>query len=139
MDRLFLDANVLFSAAYREDSPLLQLWHRPRIELLTSAYALAEAERNLDSRQRVRLTDLMKGVRLVPDVPSPDLSKGLSLRAKGVPILAAANAAGATHLITGGRRDFGAYYGKKLGRVLVLPPRAYLARPVVKPKRSAKK
>jgi predicted nucleic acid-binding protein len=139
VDRLFLDANVLFSAAYRQDSPLVQLWHRPRIELLTSAYALAEAERNLDSRQRVRLTSLMKKVRLVPDVPSPNLSEDLSLREKDVPILAAATAAAATHLITGDRRDFGTYYGKQLGRVLVLPPRDYLARPVVKPRRSAKK
>jgi uncharacterized protein len=139
VDRLFLDANVLFSAAYREDSPLVRLWHRRGVELLTSAYAHAEAERNLYSGQRVRLTELMKGVRLVPDAPSSNVPEELSLRTKDVPILAAATAAGATHLITGDRRDFGAHYGKRLAKVLVLPPRDYLARLERKPKRLAKK
>lgn len=139
MDRLFLDANVLFSAAYRENSPLVQLWHRRGVELLTSAYAHAEAERNLDVGQRVRLTDLMRRVRLVPDAPSPSLPEEISLRTKDVPILAAATAAGATHLITGDRRDFGAFYGKRLAKVLVLPPGDYLARVERKPKRLAKK
>lgn len=107
--------------------------------MLTSAHALAEAERHLDPAQRVRLSELMKQVRLVPDAPSPNLPEGLSLRTKDLPILAAATAAGATHLITGDRRDFGAYYGKRLAKVLVLPPREYLARPERKPKRSVKK
>jgi hypothetical protein len=30
MDRLFFDANVLFSAAYRADTALLQFWIRHR-------------------------------------------------------------------------------------------------------------
>jgi predicted nucleic acid-binding protein len=137
--RLFLDANVLFSAAYRENSPLLGLWHRRGAELLTSAYAHAEAERHLNQSQRVRLTALMKGVRLVPDAPSQDLPKELSLRGKDVPIVAAAIAARATHLITGDRRDFGPYFGKRLGEMQVLPPRDYLARPERKPRRSDKK
>ncbi|MGH9320676.1 MAG: PIN domain-containing protein [Vicinamibacteria bacterium] len=139
MHRLFLDANVLFSAAYREDSPLMRLWHRRGVALLTSAYAQVEAERHLDESQRLRLKELINGVRLVPDAPSYDLPKELSLRGKDVPIVAAAMAAGATHLITGDRRDFGRYYGKRLGEVLVLPPRDYLARPERKPRRSAKK
>jgi hypothetical protein len=137
--RVFLDANVLFSAAYREDSPLLRLWRRRGAELLTSAYARAEADRHLNESQRSRLEELMRGVRLVPDVPSHDLPEGLSVRSKDVPIVAAALAAGATHLITGDRRDFGSYYGKKLGGMQVLPPRDYLARPERKPRRAAKK
>ena len=39
MDRVFLDANVLFSAAYRQDSSLLRLWELKDVELVTSAYA----------------------------------------------------------------------------------------------------
>jgi predicted nucleic acid-binding protein len=137
--RLFLDANVLFSAAYREDSPLLRLWDRGGVELLTSAYAHAEAARHLTQSQRVRLTELMKGVRLVPDAPSQDLPEELSLRRKDVPIVAAAIAARATHLITGDRRDFGPYFGKRLGKMQILPPRDYLARPERKRRRSVKK
>jgi hypothetical protein len=55
-----------------------------------------------------------------------DLPQGIALPEKDAPILAAAMAAGATHLITGDRRDFGAHYGKTIGGVLVLPPRDYL-------------
>jgi hypothetical protein len=36
VDRLFLDANVLFSAAYRADSGLLRLWDLPDTELVLS-------------------------------------------------------------------------------------------------------
>ncbi len=106
---------------------------------MTSAYAHAEAERHLNQSQRLRLTELMKGVRLVPDAPSQDLPEELSLRSKDVPIVAAAIAARATHLITGDRRDFGPLYGKRLGKMRVLPPRDYLARPERKPRRPVKK
>ena len=126
MDRLFLDANVLFSAAYREEAPLRALWRQPRAELINSAYALVEAERHLDTDQRSRLETLMRDVRVVPDVSLSELPEGIELRVKDVPILAAAIAAGATHLITGDRRDFGPHFGEKLGGVLVLPPRDYL-------------
>jgi hypothetical protein len=36
VDRLFLDANVLFSAAYRETAGIQRLWTRPGVRLLTS-------------------------------------------------------------------------------------------------------
>jgi uncharacterized protein len=47
MDRIFLDANVLFSAAYLENSRLGRLWQLDDAELLTSAYDVEEAHRNL--------------------------------------------------------------------------------------------
>ena len=139
MDRLFLDANVLFAAAYREDSPLVRLWRRRGVELLTSAYARAEAERHLNPDQRVRLPELIKSVRLVPDAPSQNLPEEFSPRPKDVPIVAAAIAARASHLITGDRRDFGPYFGKRLGGMLVLPPRDYLVPSGRKPRRASKK
>ena len=43
VDRVFLDANVLFSAAYSEGSRLRELWRLAETELLTSAFALEEA------------------------------------------------------------------------------------------------
>jgi predicted nucleic acid-binding protein len=127
VDRLFLDANVLFSAAYREGSPLQRLWHRPQTELLTSAYAALEAERHLLAEQRALLAELLKRVRIVPDAAADGLPGRDVVRAKDVPILAAAVAAGATHLITGDRRDFGPYFGRKLAGVWIVPPRDYLS------------
>ena len=127
MDRLFLDANVLFSAAYREGSPLRRLWDRQDAELLTSGYAVHETERHLQGDQIARLAELLKRVRIVAEAPGRPLHNRVVLRAKDVPILAAAVAAGATHLITGDRRDFGPHFGQMVAGVLIVPPRDYLA------------
>ena len=68
MDRLFLDANVLFSAAYREDAGLVELWKLEDVELVTSAYAFEEARRNLsDDEQRERLQALVRRLSIVPE------------------------------------------------------------------------
>lgn len=126
MDRLFLDANVLFSAAYRADSGLLQLWELDDVELLTSAYAFEEARRNLGADDQLRcLQELVRDLEIVPEseVALPD---EVELSGKDVPILQAAVAAESSHLITGDRKDFGRYFGQKLGRVWVMTPREYL-------------
>src|ERR1700732_726397 len=105
MPRVFLDANVLFSAAYREGAGLLALWKRSDIELLTSGYAVEEARRNLDTAdRRLRLEDLLAAVRIVSETPLTPLPRGVRLREKDEPILRAAMAAGATHLLTGDLR-----------------------------------
>jgi hypothetical protein len=60
MDRLFLDANVLFSAAYRPDAGLLRLWKLKNVVLCSSRYALEEARINLaEEAQQTRLTALL--------------------------------------------------------------------------------
>lgn len=66
MDRLFLDANVLFSAAYRPDAGIARLWQISDVELMTSAYAAEEARINLTERdQRNRLETLLERVKIV--------------------------------------------------------------------------
>jgi hypothetical protein len=47
LDRVFLDANVLYSAAYLKLSGLIRLWNLDEVQLLRSAYAIEEARRNL--------------------------------------------------------------------------------------------
>ena len=47
MDHPFLDANVLYSAGYKDTSPLRKLWELQDTELLTSSYAADEARCNL--------------------------------------------------------------------------------------------
>ncbi len=128
MDRLFLDANILFSAAYRSDAGVQRLWTAPNSELVTSDYAIEEATRNLaDADQRERLDGLLESVEIVPArILDPDLRGDVQLRDKDWPILSGAVAAGATHLITGDIRDFGSYFGQKVLGVLILPPSKYL-------------
>ena len=126
MDRLFLDANVLFSAAYRPNAGLLRLWKLKKITLISSHYALAEARINLtDDVQRGRLTRLCRSIEFF-DAPSSDLPQGVSLPDKDAPIVLAAIEGKATYLITGDIRHFGPYFGKKIRGILVLSPGDYL-------------
>ncbi len=128
MDRVFLDANILFSAAWRADSGLSRLWKLKQIVLLTSTYAFEEARRNLPtSQQRDRLRKLTADIEVVEvSTPEGPLADEVDLPANDRPILAAAIATAATHLLTGDRRAFGRYYGKTLSGVQILRPSSYL-------------
>ena len=127
MDVLFLDANVLFSAAYLAETRLRELWTLPDVELVTSAYAWEEAQRNLPRlEQQKRLTALASGVRMVQERGTWGLPPDVILPEKDRPILAAAILSGATHLITGDATHFGVWYGQRISGVLVLKPAAYL-------------
>lgn len=132
MDRFFLDANVLFSAAYLSESPLRKLWSLPRVKLVTSAFALEEARRNLLAYrpEAVRLLhELCSRVTIAPEAAAAMLpAAGVELPEKDRPILVAALAVGCTHLLTGDTRHFGALYGRRVGGVLVLTPAEYLRR-----------
>ncbi len=66
-DVLFLDANVLFSASYREESGILRFWRLKAVKLVSSAYAIEEARRNLSlPQQRERLEKLLANVETPP-------------------------------------------------------------------------
>ena len=126
MDRLFLDANILFSAAYRADAGLAEFWRLNDVVLCSSRYAMEEARINLTKEaQRRRLVKLSREVRLF-DAGERELPGELTLPDKDVPIVLAAIEARATHLITGDVRHFGAYFGKQIEGILVLPPAEYL-------------
>ena len=127
MFRVFLDANVLFSAAYREGAGLLELWRTPDVRLITSWYAVEEARRNLDGdERRARLEALLGGLSIVAEAPDVAVPPGVRLPEKDAPILRAALAAGATHLLTGDLRDFGRLLGHKVGGMKVQTPGAFL-------------
>ena len=128
MGRLFLDANVLFSAAYRSDAGLLALWKLRDVVLCSSRYALEEARINLSNEvQRARLVKLAEKVQFF-DAGQRELPRGVALPEKDVPILLAAIEGRATHLLTGDVRHFGSYFGKRIEGILVLPPGEYLRR-----------
>ena len=126
MDRLFLDANVLFSAAYRADAGLLRFWKLRNVILCSSRYALEEARINLtEDVQRRRLARLARSLQWFSAAPL-ELPVGVSVPEKDEPILRAAMEAQATHLITGDIRHFGPYFGKAIGGVLIMSPSEYL-------------
>ena len=127
MDRLFLDANVLFSAAYHAESRLLKFWELPRVMFLSSTYAYEEASRNLArDTQLKRLKKLGSTLKLIPsEQDHNDLPAGIILPDKDKPILSAALAGKADYLITGDYKDFGRYFKKRVGSLVVLPPSAF--------------
>ena len=131
MDRLFLDACVLFSAAYTPTSPLRKLWKIGGVALLASELVIEEARRNLAALRPDRLDDLWRlagklerVTAIVTKVP-PEAKR---LPDKDLPVLLAALAGCATHLLTVDKKHFGALFGKTVGPLVILPPGDYLRR-----------
>lgn len=126
MHRVFLDANVLFSAAYKADSGLLQLWKLKTAGLWSSRYALEEARINLEEEsQLIRLNRLSAAVHLI-EAGQRSLPRGITLPEKDAPILLAALEGRATHLLTGDVRHFGSYFGKTIEGTEIMLPGVYL-------------
>jgi uncharacterized protein len=126
MDRLFLDANVLFSAAYKPDARVRRIWKLEDAVLCSSRYALEEARFNLtDDGQRRRLRELAGEIQLYEPVDRP-IPPGIVLPEKDEPILLAAIEARADYLLTGDFRHFGLYFGKRIEGVLIASPAQYI-------------
>jgi len=109
--RLFLDANILFTAAHNTKGKaalVIELGQAGLWQLVTSAYALEEARRNLALKfpdGLKRLEALAQGLRKSPDAAGADCPAGLP--DKDCPIYRAAHACRADILLTGDVRDFG--------------------------------
>ena len=114
--RLFLDANVLFTAAHDPGGKaviVIEAGIHGNWELVSSAYALEEARRNLQRKfptHLVRLEIFSHALRLAPHQENTPYPKGLP--EKDRPIFQAALGCRATHLLTGDLKDFGCYMNK---------------------------
>ena len=127
MVKLFLDANILFSAAYRDNAGLAKLWKSNHIKLVSSDYAIMEAERNLrEEHQLQRLKVFVRALEIITTYNDSLIPNTIKLSAKDRPILAAAIAAKANFLITGDR-DFEHLFGKTIVGVTVLTPSVYFS------------
>ena len=129
MDRLFLDACILFSAAYTPVSPLRKLWKMSGATLLASEFVIEEARRNLAALRPERLDDfkrLARGLDLVTAIVTTIPPEAKRLPDKDLPVLLAAVAGRATHLLTVDKKHFGPLFGKTVGQVRFLPPGEYL-------------
>lgn len=133
--RLFLDANILFTAAYSPQGlsgGLFRLAQSGRCTLCTSAFAHEEALRNLRKKAPDRLgelTVLMEQVGLLPE-PFPEgtaWAEALPLARKDAPVLAAAIQGKVDLFVTGDRRDFGHLFGQVVKGVRILNPATALA------------
>jgi predicted nucleic acid-binding protein len=134
--RIFLDANVLFSAAYNTSNGLRGFFSLADVgvsELISSAFALDEARCNIarkHSAQTPELEQLITRITVCREA-APDAVRwahATGLPDKDAPILAAAVQAKANMLVTCDRAHFGMLYECKVGGVEVLTPRAALER-----------
>jgi predicted nucleic acid-binding protein len=121
--RLFLDANVLVSAAWKDGSKVARIWQIPNVELITSNFVVAECRRNLPrAEQQLRLAGFLLAVRVLEFQKPPVLENSPALVEKDQHVLAAAVLSRADFLVTGDRKHFGAWYGTKVSGLRVEPP-----------------
>ena len=134
--RIFLDANILFSAARSDGAvrQLLALTESAGHELWADAYVFEEARRNLAAKTpsglpvlnamaaRIKIGGMSAVNSLLPDT--------VNLPEKDRPVLAAAIHHHCDILVTGDRTHFGQFYGKTIQGVSVLSP-AMLAESVL--------
>jgi predicted nucleic acid-binding protein len=116
MMRVFLDANVIFTAAHNPHGKaafVFELAEAGHFELFSSDVACEEAERNLAAKYPdclPGLAVLLAGVTLVKadlSTPFPD-----GLPEKDAVIFQAAATCRATHLLTGDLRHFGPFMNR---------------------------
>jgi len=126
-ERVFLDANVLFSIAYGSPG-LEQLWSDAKNEkykLFASQYVIEEAKRNLDRREQLdALNRLLSEVRVAPEA-DPTIPCPIPLPEKDRPVLLAALSCKADYLITGDVTHFGKYFGKRIRSLRICTPRDF--------------
>ena len=129
MDALFLDANVLVSAAWGPNTRMQQFWELENVELITSKYALKETEGKLSRQEQIqRYRRLASVLRVIEEWEHIELPDWVTVREKDIAIIQGAIAAQATHLVTGDARDFGDYFGQVIEGVEVIRPADYLER-----------
>jgi predicted nucleic acid-binding protein len=127
--RIFLDANVLFSAAKSDGAVrrLLALVSEAGHECWADGYVVEEARRNLVAKAPEgvpALSALLGRVRLAAAQPHPGAAEAtVALPEKDRPVLAAAIRLKCDALVTGDRTHFGAFDRKRLGGVTMYSPR----------------
>ena len=128
VDRIFLDASILFSLAWGSSvmAQLRELAKKNRCLLYASQYVIEEARRNLvDPEQVQRLETFLPNVQIVPEV-DPHIACPIDLPEKDRPVFMAAVSIKADYLLTGDVIHFGKYFGKPVGGVRICRPRDYI-------------
>jgi predicted nucleic acid-binding protein len=128
--RIFLDANILFSAAKSDGAVrlLLNLLLKAGHECCVDGYVTEEARRNLAAKAPKGLAALeallVRMHREGAQHADAALEATLPLPEKDRPVLAAAIRHGCAALVTGDRSHFGSLYGKTLHGVAIHSPRS---------------
>jgi len=128
VERLFLDANVLVSAALKPASRIASLWTLSDVRLLASPHVLAEARRNVSAPDAAgRLEALIGALAVLPAEPADfPIEDDPGLPPKDRPVLLAAIVSGADVLLTGDLTHFAACLGSTVHGVRIELPGNYM-------------
>ena len=121
--RVFLDANILFSAADPGSATrrVLEVLLK-HVEAVTNPHAVEEAGRNLGIKRPQHSADFKKLIKRVhisntfAFINDPDIQ----LSKEDIPILGGAVGSRCTHLWTGDKRHFGKFFGKTVEGVVIV-------------------
>ena len=126
--RIFLDANLLFSAAKADGAGrrLLALVREAGHELCADTYVVEEARRNLAAKAPDglgALDTLLPSLRIGPaQLPDAVLASSVSLPEKDLPVLQSAIRLDCGVLVTGDRTHFGTLYRQTVQGVTIHSP-----------------
>ena len=128
--RVFLDANILFSAA-KSPGAIRRLVEEIQAcghECIADEYVIAEARRNLEQKFPSALPDFESRLRAISRFASPSSSStpslALLLPEKDRPVLASAIQHRCEALLTGDKTHFGRLYGQTIAGVCVHSPQS---------------
>jgi uncharacterized protein len=119
--RVFLDANIIFSAAAEKSATkeLLELLLK-KAEAVTNLHAWEEASRNIELKRPDHAGSLMRLKKLLSFTDAFSGEFDLDIPVEDVPVLAGAIGSKCTHLWTGDKKHFGKYFGKTINGVRIV-------------------
>ena len=125
--RVFLDANVLFSAAQTDGAvrALIVRLHESEHQVVADAHVWEEARRNLVARcpsALPALDALTSTIGIFPLRGGVQAVEGLPIDDKDKPVLSAAISLGCGALVTGDRTHFGHLFGTSVQGVTIYSP-----------------
>jgi uncharacterized protein len=126
--RIFLDANILFSAAKSDGAirRLLNELKRAGHHCVADSYVIGEARKNLEKEYPSAMSSLeevLASVECSPKVSGPVFSER-RLPDKDRPVMAAAVHHRCQALMTGDKMHFGALHGQTIGGVTIHSPQS---------------
>src|SRR6056297_3107635 len=126
--RIFLHANILFSAAFTDGAirRLLKGLRNADRTLVADRYVIEEALKNLSIHRHETVSVLHKLITSLSVVPThrscTKIPANIHLPDKDIPVLAGAIHACCDSLMTGDSRHFGQLFGKTVGGVTIRSP-----------------
>jgi len=121
--RVFLDANVLFSASNPE-SIMGRLIKQAalRLTLMTNTFVETEARRNLTLKRPQWISEFEQILEKTEQVADTMFDLPVSLNQKDQPVLCSAIRSNCKYLVTGDKRDFGPLYDQTVEGVIIISP-----------------